>query len=1094
MNDSENFVKCFLNREGSEIKNYSKIYLMKHFLKLTLCFVVFLISVGNSEAQQRTLTGTVADTEGLSLPGVTVIVKGTNIGTVTNADGEFSLSIPLDAKTLQFSFVGMKMQEVSVTNMTALTVVMEDGIVGMDEVIVVGYGTQKKSDITGSVVSFNTELLQERPQTNIVQALQGTVPGVNVTTTGSSAEDNAVLIIRGQNSITASNNPLIVLDGIPYTGSLSELNPNDISSMEILKDASSTAIYGSRGANGVILITTKTGKTGKLKVSYNGYYSWDEIAHLPDMQNASDFWRDNWERSITNPLHNPSNSKSVRQQIEENFIGNENDNTDLEAFMMGYPGTSWEELISQILTRYPEYVKDYATLKQIAADFAYPAGGRNTNWIDLATRIGHKQQHNVSLSGGGENSKYYISAIYNKTEGIAIGDDFQKLVYRINLNLLLTKGIYYGTNTQLGFFDRSGVAARWGGIGSQGAFLFSPTYNAYNEDGSIDLYPIAEQTMRRSPLEPLLFNDLNKGTTLISNHYLDVDIPWIQGLHFKLNTGYSRDNTRSRNYKGINTSEGKVDNGILSALDENSYSWIIENILSYNKSFKQHNLYLTALYSAQENSGENNRINGKGFANDVMTYYQASKAEILVASSSFTKRNYISQMFRANYGFDEKYLFTATVRRDGYSAFGKTTKFGLFPSLAIGWNIANEDFLSSVKKLDVLKVRLSYGVNGNEAVGAYSTLPLLSTQDYIDENGKVLYGYFPEALENSDLSWETTKSFNLGLDFTLFKGRIRGVIDGYRSQTYDLLLNETISAINGTTRITRNIGETRNTGLEFQISSVNVDKNKFSWKTDFNISTYNSQIVHVGLRDGEGNYIDDVASKWFIGYPVNVNFDYSLDRILQKNDFVLDGNGEYMLDVNNNYILKEDLKTQIVVFGTPSPGKPVVKDVNGDGIIGGSEDKVIQGNLAPDFIAGMNNTFKYGNWSISFFLNGVWGITKKNDLINTRSLGPDRKMNLSYWTPDNPINVLPGRNSGSMTQEDLFPYFDANFIRIQDISLSYDFPSYLLSKLSFTDLAAFINIKNLATITKWKGLDPEYTLQTEVPRARSFILGLRFSF
>lgn len=1052
-------------------------------------------STGEEIVQQskRVIKGKVTDLQGEAIIGANIIEKETFNGTITDMDGLFSLSVDNNA-TITVSYIGYVSQEVNVSNQNTFHFVLLEDTEMLDEVVVVGYGVQKKSDITGSIASLNPEILQERPQTNVIQALQGTIPGVNVTTTNSGAEDNATLLIRGQNSITASNSPLVVLDGIPYSGNLSELNPNDIASIEVLKDASSTAIYGSRGANGVILITTKTGEAGKIKVAYNGYYSWDEIAHLPDMQDANDFWRDEWERRITNQLSMPTSTSSVRQQIDEVFIGDENSNTNLAAFMMGYPGRTWDQVKNEILSKYPEYVHDYSILQEIATDFAYPAGGRNTDWIDLATRTGHRQQHNVSLSGGGESSKYYVSALYGNTQGIALGDDFQKMVFRVNMNLRLWDGINYGTNTQLGFYDRSGSKAQWGGLTNNGALLLSPLYNAYNEDGSIDLYPIKEDTRRKNPLEPLLFDTMDKSTVVITNHYLDVDIPWVPGLHYKLNTGYTWDNARNRSYKGMNTTEGIVENGILNTVDANGYSWIVENIVSYVRVFGKHNLFLTALYSAQENSKEQNQINGRGFASDVMGYYQASQASILTAKSNYVKSSHLSQMARLNYGFDERYLLTATIRRDGYSAFGRTTKFGTFPSLALGWNIANENFLRSFRELDVLKVRLSYGENGNEAVSAYSTLPVLSSLDYIDETGKILYGYYPEALENPGLSWETTKSYNLGLDFSFFKGRVNGVIDTYKSRTSNLLLRETISAINGTTSITRNIGETKNNGLEFMLSTVNVDKKNFLWKTDFNFATYNSKIVHVGLKDSDGNYIDDVASEWFIGHPVNVNFDYSLDRILQKEDFMLDANGDYILNENNNYILKEEIQNQIVVFGTPFPGKPVVKDVNGDGIIGGSEDKEIHGSLSPDFIAGMTNTIKYKNWTFSFFFNGVWGVTKKNDLINMRSLGPDRKMNLTYWTPSNPINELPGINYGSLTQEELYPYFDANFIRLQDVSLTYNFPSTVLSKLSFSELAAFVNMKNVATFTKWKGLDPEYTVQSDVPRPRSFILGLRFAF
>lgn len=1057
-----------------------------------LLFFSLLLAV-SSFGQERDISGMVKSAEGESIPGANVIVQGTTIGTISDQNGQFKLSVPQDAEKLIISFIGFAPKEIAIENKSFFDVILEADFLELDPVVVVGYGTQKRSDITGSVATFNTNNLKERPQTNIALALQGTIAGVQVSTSSSRANDGAHILIRGKNSISASNSPLIIVNGVP--GGLGG-NPNDIESIEILKDASATAIYGARGANGVILVTTKQGKEGKLKVSYNGYYSYDVIAHLPDMQNASDFWRDSWERGITNSLSQPTNTNSLQQQIDLTFDGTENDNTDLAAFMMGYPGQTWEDIKNQILSKYPEYVHDYETLKQIGDDFAYPAGGRNTDWLALATQIGHKQQHSLSLTGGNQNYQYYISSFYHKVDGIAVGDMFQKVNLRMNFKLRLMEGVYYGTNTGFSSNDQSGIPARWGGItGPAGALLISPTYNALNEDGSIDLHPVNENTLVTNPLEPLLFDNTNKGGGFSTRNYLDVDIPWISGLHYKLNTAYSRSNSHEGTYKGRNTVEGAMQNGILNRRDGFGQSWLIDNILSYNKTLGKHNIFLTALYSAQEDYSEATQINGKGFATDIMSYYQASKADILTAFSDYTRSSHLSQMFRANYGFDKRYLATATIRRDGYSAFGTTKKFGIFPSFAVGWNIANENFMAAFRKnLDELKLRLSYGKNGNEAIKPYSTLPVLSSVDYIDQNMNVAYGYFPQSLENSNLGWETTKSFNLGLDFTLFKGRVRGAFDTYRSNTFDLLLRETISSINGTNSIIRNIGETKNNGLEIQLSTVNVSRNKFFWKTDFNFATYNSVIVNVGIKDADGNYIDDVASHWFIGYPIDVNFDYSLDRILQKEDFILDANGNYVLDANNNYQLKEEIRDQIVVFGTPFPGKPVVKDINGDGIIGGSEDKELHGDLAPDFLAGMTNTIKYGNWTFSFFLNGLWGVTKQNNLINTKGLGPKRKMNLTYWTPDNPINGFPGINAGSLTVTDIYPYFDASFIRLQDVSLSYDFPSELLSRLSISDLTAYINIKNLTTFTNWNGLDPEYTTQSDVPRARVFLLGLRFSF
>ncbi|MGK7393276.1 MAG: SusC/RagA family TonB-linked outer membrane protein [Candidatus Cyclobacteriaceae bacterium M3_2C_046] len=1042
--------------------------------------------------QTRNITGKVTSYEdGEGLPGVNVIEKGTSNGTVTDVQGSYSLEIA-EGAVLVFSSVGYTTEEVEVGNRSVINLTMNQDIQQLQELVVVGYGSQKKSDITGSVVSFDPEILEDRPQTNLIQALQGNVAGVSITTANSSAEDNANIVIRGQNSITAGNQPLIILDGVPFNGSFSEINPNDVQSMEILKDASSTAIYGSRGANGVILITTRQGEEGKLKISYNGLYSFDDIANRPDMQNASQYWNDKFERNVVNVLSQPSNIESIRDRLDEVFLG---EDTELEAFMMGYPGQNWDDFVDGVLANYPDQVRDRQTLLQLARDFRYPTGGRNTDWVDLATRTGHRQQHNLSFSGGSEDTKYFISGIYTNNQGIARGDKFERINFRVNLDQKILNGLNYGTNTQVGFYDRSGIKATWGGINTNGAFLLSPLYNPYNSDGSIDLFPISEDTQIQNPLEPLLFDNEDKETRILTNHYLNWEVPGIKGLSYKLNTGFSWNFADEKTYKGLNTVEGRIDDGNLSLSNRKSNSWLVENILSYTKNFGKHSIFLTALYSAQENQNERNILNGRGFPNDVMKYYQPSQADVLEADAFFSRRAYISQMLRANYSFSDRYLLTATVRRDGYSAFGADTKFGVFPSIAIGWNMSNENFMQNLDFIDQFKLRLSYGENGNEAISAYASLPRLTSLDYIDQNQTPLFGFFPEALSNPGLSWETTKSVNLGFDYSLFNGRISGSLDAYSSRTFDLLLTETISAVNGTTSIIRNIGETRNRGLEFMVSAVNIDSKDFSWKTDFNFSTYRPEIVHVGLRNENGEYIDDIASEWFIGNPVNVNFDYALDRILQKEDFILNANGEYELDENNNYQLKPEVADQIVlVTNTARPGQPIIKDVNGDGAITGSEDKVIHGNRTPDFLAGMTNTLRYKNLTFTFFLNGVWGVNKVNDLINNKAVGPKRKLNLDYWSPENPTNELPGLNAGSLYNVNNFaPYFDANFIRVQDVTLMYNFPVEKMTGLPFTNLQAYLNVKNAHTFTSWQGLDPEYDTQSDVPRARSFILGLRMS-
>ena len=1058
--------------------------------------VILLLCTSLMYSQNREVQGTILDENGLPLPGASVLEKGTTNGAITDFDGNYSLVLINENSILIISYIGYVIQEIKTNGLTNIKINLEVDTATLDEVVIIGYGSLKKSDVTGAVSSFDTKTLEQQPQTNILQALQGNIAGISVNTSGSSAEDGGALLVRGQNSISASNEPLIVLDGIPYDGSLSQISPSDIKNLEVLKDASSTAIYGSRGANGVILITTKKGIKGKPKFSYTGFTTIDQPGSLPDMQNAAEHWGSNWERVITNRLEVPSNNIGVSQAIDSFFPGDETNNTELAAFMTGYPGQTWRQVKNNILSNYPALINDRPTLLKLAQDFTYPNGGRDTDWLKLATRVGTKQEHNFSISGGTEDIKYFISTNYNKSDGIAIGDTYKRNIFRANFSAKLFKGVEYGTNTQFGFFNRSGIPAEWNG--GQGAFRINPLFNALNEDGSIDLTPNNNDFGVTNPLEPLLFNNEDKQKTINTNHYLSVDIPGVEGLNYRLNLGYRFSDSAQKTYKGFNTVQGAQDNGNLAIINSVGNSYTLENILSYKRDFGKHSIFLTGLYSAQKSVDEEFGINGRGFPNDVRTFYQADNAGILESFSEYVQKNYNSQMFRANYVFDSRYLITGTVRRDGYSAFGKDKKYGVFPSLALGWNIANENFMQSIDNIKTLKLRLSYGQSGNEAVRPYSKLANLTASNYIDQNQNILFGYRPSRLSNPNLSWETTSSFNLGLDFTLYNGRISGTLDAFSSETSDLLLEESISAVNGTNQILRNVGETKNKGLEVTLTTVNVRNDSFSWKTNFVGSLYRTEIVQVGLKDANGKWIDDIASGWFIGQPVNVNFDYTLDRILQKQDFVLDALGNYVLDGNNDYQLLPEVANGIIDLSnsqTPRPGQPIVKDTNGNGIID-PNDREIQGNENPDFTAGLTNTFTYKNFTFSFFVNGIWGVTKFNKFINNNGFTNSRKLDINYWTPENPANELPGLNMNSLTSGvDLNAYQDASYIRIQDVTLSYKLPTSLTDQLSMENLEVFSNLKNLYTFTDWEGLDPDYDANgTDIPRPFSITLGLRLTF
>ena len=966
---------------------------------MSLVFVLYSI-VGY--AQNKTVTGSVKAEDGIALPGVSVLVKGTTNGTMTDFDGNYSLQVK-ESNILIFSYIGMKTQEVPIGNQRVIDITMRTSETTLEEVVVVGYGTQKKSDVTGSVVSVSTKTLEARPRASLEQMLQGTMAGMNITVNASNAEGSSnSMLIRGQNSISASNSPLIIFDGIPYAGNLSEINPKDIGSIEVLKDASASAIYGARGANGVILITSKKGKEGTLSVNYSVSTTFNTPINIPNLMDGKTFYETKIDRGLTTSL------------VEDE----------------GY------------------------------------AEGRNTDWVDLATRTGVTLQHDLSFLGGTEKTNYYVSLSYLNSKGVSIGDDFKRYTLRLNLSQKLLPWMTFKTSSQYGYYDRSGNNASF-----SNAFTMNPLGIPFNEDGTQTLETWDDGVYVTNPLAPLLYDNNDITRRFISNNSITIDVPFIKGLSYKLNTGYDYRSRLVQTYRGRNTRTGISVGGSLDLANEYDEDWIVENILSYKNTFGKHSIFLTGLYSAQSEWSENHDVSAEGFPNDVMSYYQASKASLIEPSSSYNKQTHISQMLRANYAFDSRYLITLTARRDGYSAFGADSKFGIFPSAAIGWNISNEKFLENSNTINNLKLRLSYGESGNEAVSAYSTLPTLSSTNYVDSSDGTLFGFYPSRLGDPSLGWETTRSFNAGLDFGLFKNRIRGLIDVYSSKTTDLLLSKSISNVNGTGSITQNIGETSNKGIEFQITTTNVRNKNFSWKTDFNIAHYDTEIVNVGLTDANGNYIDDVDSRWFIGQPVSVNYDYVIDGIYQED----------MTDTPQGDVQAGDIR---------------YLDADGDGEIT-TADKQVIGRKIPDFVAGLTNTFEYKNWTFSFFINMVSGITQSNQLLYTNDIDlRENRYDVDFWTPENQSNSYP-RNDRHASVNPLSAKFyrSTDYIRLQDITLSYKVPDKTLNKLNINNLEFYTNIKNLYTHTDWIGLDPEFSnsssQQTAVPQTFSLLLGLK---
>lgn len=968
-------------------------------------------SAPKTEKDRSVVSGQVTDKAGIPLGGAVVFVKDDpSKVSVTDADGRYSLEIkPSDV--ISISMMGYSTHEFTATGDAVVDVVLSDDVLYLDEVVVVGYGTQKKSDITGAVASFDTKAIERRPDGQIASILQGAIPGLSISLTGSTAEatSNSEITVRGASSISASNSPLLVVDGVPYTGEWSSINSNDVQSIEVLKDASSAAIYGSRGANGVILITTKRGTSDRAVVSYNGSVKISKAQNIPDIMDGETFYRRKTEAGY--------NLSAIEQKVYES--------------------------------------------------------GEWVDWLDLCLRTGVEHEHNLSVSGRTKTTRYYISGNILSNNGIRINDKFNRYTMRVNLEQKVGKYITFGTNTTYGYYDRSGKEANF-----NQAYIMNPLTIPYNEDGTLRLLTWEDTPYAENPLHSLNIKNKDINQRFNTVNYLELTCP-VEGLSYKLNTNYSHMSRLEQTYYGkTDTQEGFSNDGEMIVKNSYQTDWLIENILSYNRTFGKHTVFLTALYSAQSHKEMYYQMTGLGFQSDINTYWQPNKANTLTATSSEATERHISQMLRANYSYDSRYLFTATVRRDGYSAFGSDKKYGIFPSVALGWNIAKEPFFKKSGAGDAvnnLKLRLSWGRNGNEGIDAYSTLPILTAKNYLDGDHKTAYGYFASTLAATDVGWETSEQYNLGIDYGFLRNRISGSLEVYYRSTYDLLLYRTIPAINGVTSLLGNLGKTKGRGVELSLNSVNISKRNFTWSTDLSLAHNRNEIVDVGLFDETGKPVDDVASRWFIGYPISVCYDYAFDGIVQKDEKVS--------------------------YTVPSakPGFIKYKNINDDDVVD-ADDKQILGVKEPWLMFGLTNTFTYKGFTLSIFLNGQLGATYPNYLKSPTTIEYRKnQLNHNFWSETNPTNEYPANiPDGSVNPLNAGLYEKTDFLRIKNVNLSYRFPQKWMEKIHVNRLELYLDMKNLYTFTSWTGLDPEFVAnssrQFSSPQTFQASVGVRLEF
>jgi TonB-linked SusC/RagA family outer membrane protein len=1016
--------------------------------------------------QQRTVSGRVTSADdGNGFPGVNILVKGTTVGTVTDSEGNYSVEVPSAEGVLVFSSIGYKTVELPVGTQSVMNLAMEPDITSLAEVVVVGYGTVKKSDVTGSLVSISGAQLQEVPVQSISQSLQGRAAGVDVAQSSFRPGENPTIRIRGNRSIMATNNPLIVMDGIPLSegSGINDFNPADIQSVEVLKDASAAAIYGSRGANGVILITTKKGRAGKARIDYEGYVGFSEPLAEIDMMTGGQFaelrreaHRNNSSRGYKYPYADPAADFKLFSEQDINMwnsVAQAYDWVDEANRIPEMRPVTAEEMAlfqayyQQDLIRYANDPKILATLVDPSSitqvpDY-HPERVRTTDWADLVLQTGKKQSHQVSISGGTEKLGVVFSGGYYDEEGIQKAQSFERFNGRLGLDYQATPAIQIGGTSNVAFSTQQyGSPLYFRAIGQL------PLALPYDAAGDVILQPGGDALIF-SPLNEISdYMDERRVSRFFGSYYADIKL--LEGLRFRTNFGPDFKQYRRGRYYGAFTSDrrGGTSQGIYDQEQRLSYVW--ENLLYYDKVFGDHTLGLTFLQSAQRERFESSTITVSDLPYRSLVYNLGSTnaAGPDAFGSDYFEKSLMSWMGRVNYGFKNRYLFTVTGRFDGSSTLAPDNKWDFFPSFAFAWKAHEEPFLNGVSFIDELKVRAGYGKVGNAAVEPYTVQGRLLKTRYVWGNTPA-WGFNPNWLPNPDLSWEKTASLNAGIDFGLIGGRLSGTVDVYRQTTTDLIMNRLLPTAGGFAEILSNIGSTRNSGVEISLTSVNVDmSNGFKWSTDFIFTKNKEEIVELYSAKN-----DDIGNRWFIGQPLTTYYGWKPIGVWQSNEV-------------------EEAKK----YGRiPGQGKFLDKDTDGDI---DANDQMIRGSNVPDWSGSIVNNFSYKGVELSVFIYTRQGQVVASGYYRPALAGRyTEPAFIEYWTPGNPTNKYPRptQDQERIDRPESYLYQDASFTKIRNITLAYTLPESLISRFKFSNLKVYVTAYNPFLFTKFEGGDPEFT-------------------
>ena len=1045
---------------------------LEYLLQGTGCAVTYanghIIIKRQVQGENITIEGTVVDMTGETVIGANVIVKGTTNGTITDLDGHFTLNVQ-KGDVLVVSFIGYKNFEKVIQNDKKLKIKLQEDTEALEEVVVIGYGTAKRKDLTGAISTLKTDKLEAESPVSLQDMMRGNMPGLNVGMS-TDAKGDPNFSIRGKNTLKAGSSPLIILDGVIYEGSIADINPMDVQSMDVLKDASSTAVYGAKSANGVIVITTKKGKRGKPSINFNTNIGLVQVADPREILDGQQFmdWRRDFEETRNS------------QEYLDKYPGKFRDPRLLG--QMGIDPLTWynydQATPVTVLPSEEEMLRRWATRLELKEpEIENFLKGNETAWDDLVFQTGLQQDYTASISNKTDDFSYYWSMGYADREGIVTNEKYKVFRTRLNFESKITDFLTAGLNANFSTRDEGQM-----GVTDWKMMTYISPWGSNNlddPDSPYRMYPTGEVYLVNPFYDSLYRTKDVKHNTLNANIYAKVNLPF--GIKYQMNfipyyqwsNNYVHESAEHEAWAAVG--------GRSNRSTSKTFNWQMDHVFNWEKEFnRDHKLALTFLINAEKGQYWSQVASTSMFVpNDNLGFHNLGAGTVPVVSSNDTYKTGDALMARAFYSLKNRYMVTATIRRDGYSAFGKKNPHATFPSLAFAWDFTQEKFMEATQSwLSYGKLRASWGQNGNRDIGQYEALAHLKASPYpfIDKNGNVYVSsmLYVDKMANYNLKWERTAALNFGLDYALFNNRISGSFDTYFNKTIDLLIDRKLPQLTGFSSVADNMGEVQNRGFEFSINAQIIKGENFDWNASGNFSLNRRKITHLygdmeDVLDANGNVIgqkeaDDYDNQWFIGHDPDEIWDYKRDGVWQIGE-----------------------EAEAAKYAC-QPGDFKYIDQNNDGVMN-RDDKVFQGYRTPRFRWTLRNEFIYRkNLSLSFMLYSYWGQKGTFNWAANHYKHPDRTSDYlqPHWTPENPINDFARIDSYNLGNY----YISKSFIRLDNITLSYKMPESILKPLKIQDMRFSFSIRNVCDFApEWKFWDPE----TGNPTPRTFNLGINFS-